>query len=228
MSKDLQRLLKKAQSSNADDRYYAVIEIADLAERESIQPLLAMIEDASDDVKLAVASTLGFLGERYHDTTPVSGLVSMFKKAGGNTDLKYRIIESLGLIGDPEVGRLLSEAIDAEEGNPEVLKEIVNAIGKVKYKPAAKKILKYLTHDEEEVRLATSKALGEIGESAVVDDLFKAADDVSSEVAGNAIISIGKIGDKSCLERLFNMLDQDPKLPAVLEAAVRDAIDMIK
>ncbi|MEX2728422.1 MAG: hypothetical protein Q6353_014285, partial [Candidatus Sigynarchaeum springense] len=61
-----------------------------------------------------------------------------------------------------------------------------------------------------------------------VDALFKAAHDVTSEVAGNAIIAIGKVGDKSCLERLFAMLEQEPRLPAVLEAAVNDAIKMIK
>ncbi|MHA1684206.1 MAG: HEAT repeat domain-containing protein [Promethearchaeota archaeon] len=227
MSKELAKLLKKAESKNNDDRYYAVVEIADLAEREAIQPLVAMINDPSDDVKLVVASTLGFLGERHEDSTPVPALVQMFKNAGDNADLKYRIIESLGMIGDPEVGRLLSESI-GDEGNPEILKELISAIGKVKYKPASSKIIGYLDHDEEVVRLATAMALGEIGDVSVIDALFKAADDVSSEVAGNAIISIGKIGDKSAIERLFGLLDKEPRLPARLEAAVRDAIDMIK
>jgi HEAT repeat protein len=228
MSKDLQRLLKKAQSKVDTDRYDAVIEIADLAERSAIQPLMAMANDPSDDVKLVVASTLGFLGERFKDNTPVPALVQMLKNAGSNNDLKFRIIESLGMIGDPDVGMLLAEEIDTQEGTPEILKEVIGAIGKVKYKPAAEKIVKYLEHDEEAVRLATATALGDIGDPSVLDDLFKAANDVSSEVAGNAIISIGKIGDNSCLDRLFAMLDQDPKLPATLEAAVRDAIEMIK
>ncbi|MEX2682187.1 MAG: HEAT repeat domain-containing protein [Candidatus Sigynarchaeota archaeon] len=228
MSKDLQRLLKKAQSKDDTERYDAVIEIADLAERAAIQPLMAMANDPSDDVKLAVASTLGFLGERFKDATPVQTLVEMFRNAGANNDLKLRIIESLGLIGDPQVGMLLAEEIDHQASVPEVLKEVIGAIGKVKYKPAAKKIVKYLEHDEEAIRLATATALGEIGDINIVDALFKAANDVSSEVAGNAIIAIGKVGDKSCLERLFAMLEQEPRLPAVLEAAVNDAIKMIK
>nr|MDO8110583.1 HEAT repeat domain-containing protein [Candidatus Sigynarchaeota archaeon] len=228
MSKDLQKLLKKAQSKIDTDRYDAVIEIADLAERAAIQPLMAMTNDSSDDVKLAVASTLGFLGERFKDNTPVQSLVQMLKNSGSNNDLKLRIIEGLGMIGDPQVGMLLGEEIDTQASNPEILKEVIAAIGKVKYKPAAKKIVKYLDHDEESVRLATATALGEIGDPSAIDALFTAANDVSSEVAGNAIISIGKIGDKSCLERLFAMLEQDPKLPATLDAAVRDAIDMIK
>ncbi|MEX2753863.1 MAG: HEAT repeat domain-containing protein, partial [Candidatus Sigynarchaeota archaeon] len=95
MSKDLQRLLKKAQSKDDTERYDAVIEIADLAERAAIQPLMAMANDPSDDVKLAVASTLGFLGERFKDATPVQTLVEMFRNAGANNDLKLRIIESL-------------------------------------------------------------------------------------------------------------------------------------
>lgn len=227
MSKELQKLLKKAQSKDDDERYYAVVEIADLAEREAIQPLMAMVNDPSDDVKLVVASTLGFLGERHEDSAAVPALIQMFKNAGENTDLKYRIIESLGMIGDPEVGRLLSESIE-EESNPDILKELINAIGKVKFKPAASKIMGYLDHDEEIVRLAAAKALGNIGDVDVVDALFKAADDVSSEVAGNAIISIGKIGDKSAVEKLFELLDKEPRLPARLEAAVRDAINMIK
>ncbi|MHA1793731.1 MAG: HEAT repeat domain-containing protein [Promethearchaeota archaeon] len=227
MSKELKALLKKAQSKNSDDRYYAVIEIADLAEREAIQPLMTMINDPSDDVKLVVASTLGFLGERYKDNTPVSALVKMLKNAKDNTDLKYRIIESLGMIGDPEVGRLLVDHIDSES-NPQILKELITAIGKVGYKPAAKKILKYLEHNDEGVRLAAATALGDIGDSSALDALFKVADDVSSEVAGNAIISIGKIGDKNSLEKLFAMLEKEPPLTTKLEAAVRDAIDMIK
>jgi HEAT repeat protein len=228
LSKDLQRLLKKAQSKTDTDRYDAVIEIADLAERAAIQPLMAMANDLSEDVKLAVASTLGFLGERYKDATPVPTLVEMFRKAAGNNDVKLRIIESLGMIGDPQVGMLLAEEIAQQASNPDILKEVVAAIGKVKYKPAAKKIVKYLEHDEESVRLATATALGEVGDAAIIDDLFKAANDVSSEVAGNAIIAIGKIGNKSCLARLFDMLEQEPRLPAVLEAAVNDAIKMIK
>jgi len=228
MSKELQHLLKKAQSKNDTDRYDAVIEIADLAERAAIQPLMAMANDTSEDVKLAVASTLGFLGERFKDATPVQTLVEMFRNAGNNNDLKLRIIESLGLIGDPQVGMLLAEEIDHHASIPEVLKEVIGAIGKIKYKPAAKKIVKYLEHDEESIRLATATALGEVGDINIVDALFKAANDVSSEVAGNAIISIGKVGDKTCLERLFAMLEQEPRLPAVLEAAVNDAIKMIK
>ena len=187
-----------------------------------------MTYDPYDYVKLVVASTLGFLGERFKDNTPVSALVAMLRKAGDNTDLKYRIIESLGMIGDPEVGRLLSEEIENESSNSEILKEIIKAIGKVKYKPASERILKYLDHDEELVRKATAFALGETGDSSIISALFKAADDVSSEVAGNAIIAIGKIGDKSCLEKLFGMLEQEPRLPASLEAAIRDAIEMIK
>jgi HEAT repeat protein len=228
MSKDLQRLLKKAQSKVDTDRYDAVIEIADLAERAAIQPLMAMANDTSEDVKLAVASTLGFLGERFKDATPVPTLVEMFKRAGENNDVKLRIIEALGLIGDPQVGMLLAEEIEHQAANPDVLKEVIGAIGKVKYRAAAKKLVKYLDHDEETVRLATATALGEVGDPSTIDALFKAANDVSSEVAGNAIIAIGKVGDKSCLSRLFEMLEQEPRLPAVLEAAVNDAIKMIK
>jgi HEAT repeat protein len=228
MSKDLQRLLKKAQSKVDNDRYDAVIEIADLAERAAIQPLMAMANDASEDVKLAVASTLGFLGERFKDATPVPTLVEMLKRAGDNNDVKLRIIEALGIIGDPQVGMLLAEEIDHQASNPDVLKEVIGAIGKVKYKAAAKRLVKYLDHDEEAIRLATATALGEVGDPSIIDALFTAANDVSSEVAGNAIIAIGKIGDKSCLARLFEMLEQEPRLPAVLEAAVNDAIKMIK
>ncbi len=228
MSKDLQRLLKKAQSKADTDRYDAVIEIADLAERAAIQPLMAMANDTSEDVRLAVASTLGFLGERFKDATPVPTLVEILRNAGDNNDLKLRVIEALGMIGDPQVGMLLAEEIDHHASAPEVLKEVIGAIGKVKYKPAAKKVVKYLEHDDEAIRLATATALGEVGDSTVIDALFKAANDVSSEVAGNAIIAIGKVGDKSCLMRLFEMLEQEPRLPAVLEAAVNDAIKMIK
>ncbi len=228
MSKDLQRLLKKAQSKIDTDRYDAVIEIADLAERAAIQPLMAMANDTSDDVKLAVASTLGFLGERFKDATPVPTLVEMLKRAGENNDVKLRVIEGLGMIGDPQVGMLLAEEIDHQASNPDVLKEVIGAIGKVKYKAAAKRLVKYLEHDEETIRLATATALGEVGDPSIIDALFKAANDVSSEVAGNAIIAIGKVGDKSCLSRLFEMLEQEPRLPAVLEAAVNDAIKMIK
>jgi HEAT repeat protein len=228
MSKDLQRLLKKAQSKIDNDRYDAVIEIADLAERAAIQPLMAMANDTSDDVKLAVASTLGFLGERFKDATPVPTLVEMLKRAGENNDVKLRVIEGLGMIGDPQVGMLLAEEIDHQASNPDVLKEVIGAIGKVKYKAAAKRLVKYLEHDEETIRLATATALGEVGDPSIIDALFKAANDVSSEVAGNAIIAIGKVGDKSCLSRLFEMLEQEPRLPAVLEAAVNDAIKMIK
>jgi len=233
VSKELQALLKKAQSKKADDRYYAVVEIADLAEREAIQPLMAMANDPSDDVKLVVASTLGFLGERFNDNTPVPTLVEMFKNAGSNNDLKYRIIESLGMIGDPNVGRFLAEQLDAESGNTEILKELIVAIGKTKYRPAMNKILDYLSHDDEAVREASAIALGEIGDETCLDQLFVAADDVSSEVAGNAIISIGKVGSKfgdrrQVLEKLFAMLEREPRLPVNLEDAVRDAIDMIK
>ncbi|MBN2152578.1 MAG: HEAT repeat domain-containing protein [Candidatus Lokiarchaeota archaeon] len=224
----MQRLLRKAQSKDDTERYDAVIEIADLAERAAIQPLMAMANDTSDDVRLAVASTLGFLGERFKDATPVPTLVEMLKAAGANNDIKLRVIESLGMIGDPQVGMLLAEEIDHQASAPDVLKEVIGAIGKVKYKPAAKKIVKYLEHDDEAIRLATAAALGEVGDPSTIDALFKAANDVSSEVAGNAIISIGKVGDKSCLARLFEMLEQEPRLPAVLEAAVNDAIKMIK
>jgi HEAT repeat protein len=234
MSKELQKLLKTAQSKNPTERYDAVIEIANLAERAAIQPLMSMIKDPSDDVKLVVASTLGFLGERFKDKTPVKALVDMYRAAGDNQDLKMRIIESLGLIGDPNTGRIFGEALDSGTfaNNPDILKEIIKSIGKTKFTPAAGKLAQYLTHDEENVRLETATALGEIGDPSVIDELFTAADDVSSEVAGNAIISIGKIGsrehDISLTERLFALLDKDPKLPATLEAAVRDAIDMIK
>ncbi len=228
VSQQLRNLLKRAQSKDEMERYQAVIEIADLAERESIQPLMAMANDSSEDVRLVVASTLGFLGERHKDNTPVPALVDMFKQAGENDFLKKQIIESLGMIGDPSVGWLVESELDKAERDPDLLQAVINAIGKIKDKKVAGKVLKYLQHDEESVRLATATALGEVGDTSFLDALFKAADDVSSEVAGNALISIGKIGDKSALERLFSMLEQEPKLPSVLEQAVRDAIDMIK
>lgn len=228
MSKDLKNLLKKAQSKDANERYSAVVEIADLAEREAIQPLIAMIHDESDDVKLVVATTLGFLGERFEDNTPVPALIDMLKNAGDNAYLKQYIIEGLGKIGDSEVGRLLTDLIEIEEENPDILTEIIKAIGLTGFKPAGAKIVKYLDHDQESVRLATAQALGNVGDSSCLDALFKAANGVSSDVAGNAIISIGKIGDRDALERLFTLLDSDPPLTKILERAVRDAIDMIK
>ncbi|MFX0098773.1 MAG: HEAT repeat domain-containing protein [Candidatus Hodarchaeota archaeon] len=228
MSKELKSLLKKAQSNNATDRYSAVVDIADLAEREAIEPLIGMIHDPDDDVKLVVATTLGFLGERFKDSTPVPALIDMLKNSGDNAYLKQYIIEGLGKIGDPEVGRLLADLIEVEESNPDILKEIITAIGLTKYKPAGKRIVKYLDHDEETVKLATAQALGDVGDSSCLDALFEAANGVSSDVAGNAIISIGKIGDRSSLDQLFLMLDAEPPLTKILERAVRDAIDMIK
>ena len=96
------------------------------------------------------------------------------------------------------------------DGDAEVRREAVFALGRLRATSAAAGIAEALADDDEEVRTQAAFALGQIGSPAVVGALAKAVtSDEEAEVRTQAAFALGQIAHASAVEALARTLATD-------------------
>lgn len=114
----------------------------------------------------------------------------------------------LANIGNAQSVIPLISALDDE--NDEVRWDSTNALGRLKDKRAAPKLIEVLRNDKvDNVRWSAATALGEIGDQQAVEPLIHALADESKGVQTRTAEALGKIKDKRAVEPLIGLLKDD-------------------
>ena len=123
---------------------------------------------------------------------------------------KLRFIREAGELKDKNAVDLLTEMIRNEK---ELLCDIIWALGKIADPNSTDAVLKFLVHDDWQVRGASAEAIGEIGGGdEIVKLLIEMLNDKSDHVHWKAAWSLGNIGNVSAVDTLNKMLsEEDPQ-----------------
>lgn len=103
---------------------------------------------------------------------------------------------------------------------------VISSLGKLRSKKAVPLLLKLLEDIKRDIRIASAKALGDIGEADTVKPLVtRSMEDPDVNVRKSAIEALGMIRAKEAFEPLLNILDRE-EYPDVIEAIVTSLIEI--
>jgi len=119
-----------------------------------------------------------------------------------------KILEALGGISDPRVGRLLSQALKASD--PAICVAAVSVLGRLGGSQALSGLIGMLRHQNSQVRATAVEALGRLREESAVGALGPLLNDPVWEVRRETAEALGRIGDDRAVEVLSGALkDED-------------------
>ncbi len=200
----------KLESSNAEERREAVLELAGIGS-ESLPLLLRAMGDVDWRVrKTAVEALLSFGGANV-----IGGLIQTLSSQD-NAGARNSSIEALIQIGGQAVDPLLGII---ETPDLDVRKFVVDILGDIKDRRAVPALIDRLRDADENIQVAAAEALGKIRDRRAVDALLNCLthhnqgwlDYASAE-------ALGEIGDERALGPLLAALGQNSLREPVLEA----------
>jgi HEAT repeat protein len=172
----------------------------------------------SADVDVQMAAVLDLVDQGRRDA-----LAELIELADSpDVALRSTVAAALGVLGahdpDPAGRRLLALARDDDSL---VRSEAIDALGNLRYAPAADVISDALADPESAVRAAAAETAGELGGRELVPALERALDDPDAPVRAYAASSLGQLGGEELLDRLRERVDteQSPHVRAELLAA---------
>ncbi len=209
--RDIEAFWKKLQSSDAEERREAAVELGH-AGGPAVPLLFYAMADKDWRVrKTAVEALVAIKGE-----SVIAGLIDALN-SGDNAGARNSAIEALVQIGGPAVEALLP-VITAPD--PDFRKFVVDILGEAKDPRAVPALIIRLVEDSDEnIRVAAAEALGKIRDPRAVDALLSCLDRHEQGWLDNAAAeALGEIGDERALEPLLTALDRSSLREPVLEA----------
>jgi len=126
-------------------------------------PLMTMLEDESEAVRYAATANLALCGS----FTPAIALTK--RLTSDNADkIRARAARVIGFLGLPE-GRTLLKQLERESA-PEVLAQIVYALGQLRHQPATNAIAALLAHSDHALRLECIRAMSRLAPDRILPE----------------------------------------------------------
>lgn len=206
----LELISRKLESSDAEERREAAVDLARLG-RDSIPLLLRAMGDRDWRVrKTAVEALVGFGGPEV-----TAGLVQRLS-AEDNAGARNSAIEALVLLGAASVDALLP-LLDTTD--PDERKFAVDVLGDIRDSRAVPGLMEKLRDDDENVRVAAAEALGKVRDPRAVDALIGCLAEYDQSWLDYASAeALGEIGDERALGPLIAALGRSSLREPVLEA----------
>ncbi len=134
-------------------------------------------------------------------------MISAFKQAEHDDNrVRHYLALAMGRTGDNRfIEPLLSEL--KEETNENII-SIIHALGLLKATQAVQYLRPLLTHEDENIRLQTVIALGNITDPSILELLKKALYDTQPNIRWDAAVSLAKMGDNHGRKILLDLLDE--------------------
>jgi HEAT repeat protein len=179
--------------------------------------LVNAIADEDEDVRKNACQTLGKFGEKAATNDVIAGLNNALHD--NNADVRQNARESLGKISEKTITNEVPSGVVNPIGDKsmDVGRSTCQTLGNTNSITA---LLNELTHDDKEIRYATCKAVEELGEKAVINELIaaliNALNKKDSRVQKKACEILSHIGDKAgtdeviaALHNILNYKDKD-------------------
>jgi HEAT repeat protein len=198
-----------------------------IGDPRAVDPLIAVLRDNVFWQRQVTAEALGEIG----DPRAVDPLIALLKDE--HQQVRQAAADALVKVGESGVDRLIAELQDQDKN---VNSAAIRALDRIGWKPdrgesgawywvvkrdwakvsqlgsAAVAPLLFALHDEEQnVRCAAAKALGEIGDLKAVKPLMAALEDNFNDVRVAAAEALGKIGDLQAVQPLIAALKDKHK-----------------
>jgi bilin biosynthesis protein len=202
-----------ANHSNVVVRRAAAKTLTIIADPAAVPTLLhAFLNDEDTVVKGSSAGALARTGE-----ASVPALLNILASTEYPEDIKGHAAWALAFIGS-EAADHLYEALNA--ASLDVRCAVIGALGHVAQEQSDQKacnlLVSALTDPESLIRTEAAAALGQVNYLPAVPHLILAMRDPDLDVRKAAINSLGKIGDRSALEPLRGLLDDEQEVVRVL------------
>ena len=164
---DVSTLTSALEDSDADVRFYAVLDLADYAEKAApaVAPLGKLLKDSRETTRSAAADTLGAIGP---EAAPVASALGE-ALADSSPDVRRSAAVALGRIGskaNPAVDALGKAVLDFDE---EVRLAAIDALGKIgpSARSAVAVLLRAMDDGDEGMRRRARKSIQQIDPSAI-------------------------------------------------------------
>jgi HEAT repeat protein len=208
---DLEALAHKLQSSDAEERRVAAVDLG-RAGREAVPLLFRAMADKDWRVrKTAVEALVEIEGEGV-----IAGLIEALKTED-NAGARNSAIEALIQIGGPALDALLPVLTIPD---PDVRKFIVDILGDIRDPRAVTELITRLVEDDDEnIRVAAAEALGKIRDPRAVNALLGCLHRYDQGWLDYAAAeALGEIGDGRALGPLLAALDRSTLREPILES----------
>jgi len=231
-------LVEALKDPDPDFREQVVGALAACGDQAAVQPLLDILPTAQDDLLIAVAEALGKLGHEsavpnlcalLENPQTASNRAARLKILDALRRLKHaaslpvlvkflhdplpeireRIVDTLGLIGDSSVVVEL-EAMLKQDRSDAVRAACARALGEIG-DPESVEALEEALSDTLQVRIKAAIALGQIGASSAMLSLTAMLRDQVPEIRYHASQALAEIGDKRSIRPIEVLaVDSDP------------------
>lgn len=177
-------------------------------DRSLAQDLFALLNNPflKLEVRLALADALGKMG----DDATIFTLLQMLTNTQIHLHLKERIALSLGEQGNATIIPQLLSLLDARQLAPSLRGAIAHALGKLGDRSTVGALLKLVSENQldSDIRCRATEALGMLEDPSTVTHLLKLlAKTQPSKLRTSAALALSKVGDRSIVPTLFNLLD---------------------
>lgn len=200
MGRLLEKELEDLSRGSWPKRMRAATRLAYMGNREKVVPyLLSALEDDMLDVRLAAAHTLAKL-KALDAVVPI--LRHLVLPAQWPIQ---RVTEILFDMGDAVVSHL-QDYLDDPDAQDAEKAAAIRTLGMLRATGAVASIIRHLAHPDVEVRVHSTKALGDIGDAQAAPTLQQAMHDPAWEVRAVAASVLGAFRDEAALPILATSL----------------------
>jgi len=204
-------------------REQAVKELGTSGNSNAVEPLLAALLDASNDVREAAANALGTIGDLRAIAPLVTALgdrhkLMRWKAASALEAIGWQPVDEtqrvLYAIAREKWQDLVSMSTTAVEPLIEALKnqdgdireKAAWVLGQIRDIRAEEPLLAVLKDQNSGIQGRAAEALGQIGDTRAVESLITALKDENNEIRRIAAQALGQIGDPQAVEPLLSVL----------------------
>ncbi|RPJ53886.1 MAG: HEAT repeat domain-containing protein [Methanobacteriota archaeon] len=184
--------------------------LGSIAYPRAIGPLLKLLRDSDDGMRVIAIVSLGRLG----DQKATGPLIAMLRDK--NRSIREAAAESLQRIGTPAV-ESLCQALNDE--NVHVRANAIVVLGKIGDRRATESLCRTLAADRELARYA-AEALGDLRDTAALEPLIQALKQCEGAARAKAAEALGKMGSRRAVESLILALDTDIEAGAAAAEAL--------
>jgi HEAT repeat protein len=190
-------ILVAAKDKSGTVRRAAASTLGQLGQREGIETLVPMLDDADGQTAKAAAEALKRLGWKPPDTK----MKVKYLLAAGKED-------DIVALGAPAVPFLIESLQHASENT---VATAIGSLGKMGEKRAVEVLISSLVGTNSRVRVRSAEALGNIGDRRATVPLMACLKERNSSLRSAAAEALGKIKDAKAVDALISVLEDKNK-----------------